>query len=406
MQHMGCNGGFTFDIPQKRANSCFMPEPVEVTSRTNWLLIAAIFVAGLFGAAQFGKLTLTLEVMQNAYPNARDWVPSLVSVVGVVGLFFGVVAGPVIARIGMARVLVISMMIGAGMSLIQATLPPMSIFALSRIVEGFSHLGLVITGPTIIAMVSTDRDRPLAMGIWAAFFGASLAITAFFLPKILNSGGLPLLFGLHGGGMIAITGCLMVMLPKTPRDIATPPSFFQAYRTLYTTSNLLLPGAGFVWYTGLYIALIAVLPLAIPLTPAQIAAIPLVSIAGTLGAGVIARIVAPHHLSTAGFVASTVLMFAIWAGFTQILVIYALFLLMGAIPTGAFAAISHFNKSTTTRAQATGGLTHFGNIGTTLGTPLMVLAFQFAGLTGITVMVLACCIGGIITIAALTRTNT
>jgi MFS family permease len=373
--------------------------------KTNWKLIAAIFVAGLFAAAQFGKLTLTLEVMQDTYSKASAWVPTLISIVGIVGLVFGVVAGPVIARVGMVRILRLSLIVGAAMSLIQAVLPPFEVFALTRIVEGFSHLGLVIAAPTLLAAASNDKDRPFAMGIWAAFFGASLAITAFFLPKILMSGGLPLLFGLHGVGMLLIAVVLTKMLPANSPEPDLTPGFIKAYRTLYTHSNLLLPGMGFVWYTGIYIALIAVLPLANPMTASQIATIPLVSIAGTIGAGVVARVIAPNYLSIAGYIASAVFMIAIWLGFNSMLVLYSLFFFMGGIPTGAFAAIAYFNKTTLDRARATGGITHLGNIGTTLGTPLMVISFQIAGLSGVTAMVILCCVAGVISIAALSKTK-
>jgi len=350
MQHMGCNARFTFDSGQKTANSCAMSAPTPLPTRTNWFLIAAIFVAGLFAAAQFGKLTLTLEVMQDTYSDARDWVPTLISIVGVIGLVFGVVAGPVIARFGMSRIFVISLLVGAVMSGLQMFLPRIEVFALSRIIEGFSHLGMVIAGPTLIVAVATDRDRPVAMGLWASFFGASLAMTAFFLPAILSIGGLPLLFGLHAAGMLAIACLLVFILPKTPSERIATPGFVSAYRTLYASANLLLPGAGFVWYTGIYIALIAVLPLALPLSQASIATIPLVSIVGTIGAGVVAKYIAPHTLSIMGFMASAVLIIAIWLGLTSMLIIYALFLLMGAIPTGAFAAIAHFNHTTADRA--------------------------------------------------------
>lgn len=401
MQHVGCNGPIPIDSPSKRANFRGMLEPV----RTNWLLIAAIFTAGLFAAAQFGKLTLTLQVMQNTYPSASAWVPSLVSIVGIVGLIFGVIAGPFIARIGLERILLMSLLVGSSMSLVQAFLPPIEIFALTRIVEGFSHLGIVISGPTLIIKASADADRPVTMGIWAAFFGASLAIMAFFLPAILTSGGVPLLFALHGVGMLAICGVLTKLLPRVAPEPVASHGVIDAYRKLYSTPNLLLPGAGFVWYTAIYIALIAVLPIALDLPTSTITIIPLVSIAGTLGAGFIAKITGPHHVSNIGFVSSALLMILIWTGMDQAIVIYALFLLMGAVPTGAFASISHFNPTTGGQASATGGVTHFGNIGTTLGTPVMVLAHQWAGLTGIMVMVLVCCLGGLVSILTLTRIN-
>ena len=375
------------------------------SSKTNWILIAAIFVAGLFAAAQFGKLTLTLAVIQNTYPDEKAWVPSLVSIVGIVGLIFGVVAGNLISRIGMSRIVLLALMVGGALSLIQSFLPPIWLFAFTRLIEGFSHLGLVIAAPTIIASVSTDADRPFAMGIWAAFFGASFAVTAFFLPTILDTGGLTLLFALHGVGMLAVAAVLWRMLPTDRPVVSLASGFMRSYRNLYSTPNLLLPGAGFVWYTATYIALLAVFPIALNLSATTIAMIPLVSIAGTIGAGVVAKSFAPHHVSIAGYIGSAVLMIAIWFGFDTATTLYALFFVMGAIPTGAFGSIAHFNSTTSERAGATGGVTHFGNIGTTFGTPLMVLAYQSAGLSGVTLMVLICCIGGVTSITLISKAN-
>ena len=399
MQHIGCNGRFAFDTGRKRANSYRM----RSAPRTNWILIAALFIAGLFMAAQFGKLTLTLELMQTTYPSASAWVPSLISIVGIVGLIFGVVAGPIIAGFGLRRAMLIGLLTGAAMSLIQAALPPISIFALTRIVEGFSHLSLVIAAPTLIAMAATEKDRPVAMGIWASFFGAGFALIAYLLPYILTTGGLPFLFALHGVGMITIAAVLWGLLPAVPPDPVEITGFFASYKTLYTTPNLALPGAGFVWYTALYIALIGVLPIALSLPTSVIAAIPLISIAGTLGAGVLAKFMPPQHVLSAGFVAAIALMSVIWSGLDGPVTLYLLFFFMGAIPTGAFASIAHFNQTTVTRAQATGGITHFGNVGTTLGTPIMVLAFQAGGMMGITLMVVLCSLGGLVSIALISQ---
>lgn len=376
---------------------------MDSQTRTNWTLFSALFVIGLLAAAQFGKLSLTLEIMRETYPHAREFVPSLVSVVGVVGLVFGVVAGGYVVRLGTGRVLLGALIIGAAMSLVQSTLPGMAVFMASRIIEGFSHLAIVVACPTLIASISSDADRPFTMGIWAAFFGLSYALTALILPALLGAGGLGFVFSAHSIAFLVVGVITALLLPKIPVSQLQVPSFAGAYRAIYTTPRLLIPGAGFVWYTALYIALIAVLPAALDLPIHVISGLPLISIFGTVSAGYIAKSIAPDRLVLIGFAITALLSVVIGVVGGNLLVLYALFLAMGIIPAGSFASLSHFNGTAIDRARATGGIAHFGNIGTTLGTPVMVLMFDATGMTGVVAMSLICCIGGILVTSGLLK---
>ncbi|MEP5762879.1 MAG: MFS transporter [Litoreibacter sp.] len=367
-------------------------------THTNWILIFALFVTGLLGAAQFGKLTLTLEAMRETYAHRHSLIPTLISIAGIVGLIFGVVAGDYVVRFGTARVLIWAMLIGGAMSFIQAFLPVFLVFSITRVIEGFSHLVIVVACPTLIASASSDADRPFAMGIWASFFGFSFALLAIILPLLLSTGGLPLLFVGHGLGFLALAFVMKRLLPDTPQVSQVSqalPSITNAYRDIYTNVRLLIPGASFIWYTALYIALIAVLPLALDLPAHVVSGLPLISIAGTVGAGYVAKFVPPARLVVAGFVATALLMGVVWGGDAPLFVLFVMFFVMGAIPAGSFASIPHFNDTLTDRARATGGVAHFGNIGTTLGMPIMVFLFDFFGITGVVMMSIICCVSGI-----------
>lgn len=191
---------------------------METSEKTNWVLIALLLVAGLFAAAQFGKLTLTLEQLQFLYPEGGYFVPVLVSIVGMVGIALGAVAGSVVAGLGLNRVVLAGLFAGGVISLAQTALPSLPVFALLRIAEGVSHLAIVVAVPTLMASLSTDADRPFVMGIWAAFFGIAMAILALLLPTVLAQGGLGLVFAGHGVGMILVGLVLWPLLPTTPRE--------------------------------------------------------------------------------------------------------------------------------------------------------------------------------------------
>lgn len=149
---------------------------------TRWPLIVLLWIVGLFAAAQFGKLSLTLSQLAEVYPGAGLAVPLLVSVVGVVGILFGPVSGGLVARIGIRRAMLGAMLLGAAMSALQALVLPLPLFMVSRVIEGASHLTIVVAAPTLMAELATGRDRPVVMGLWGTFFGVSFALVAAVVP--------------------------------------------------------------------------------------------------------------------------------------------------------------------------------------------------------------------------------
>lgn len=384
-------------VAQNKSSCTFM----QSSERTNWVLVFALLVAGLFAAAQFGKLTLTLTVLRDTYPQGGAFVPVLVSIVGIVGILFGAVAGSVVARFGVTRSLMTAMLAGGCLSLLEASLPGLWAFAGLRVLEGFSHLAIVVATPTLMASIASDRDRPLVMGIWAAFFGISMALLAAVLPFLLANGGLRSVFMAHGVGMILVGGLLYPLLPPSKPSAGAGVSYVAEHRAIYSTPNLLLPGAGFVFYTILYIALLAVLPIALALPIWAITALPLISIVGTLTGGVLAKSIAPDVLVTIGFGLTIVACGMVAAASAALWPLFVLFFVMAFIPAGSFAAIPHFNLTALDRARSTGGIAQLGNIGTTLGTPIFVLTFDLAGLQAVCVIIVTFCLFGIIATRAL-----
>lgn len=364
------------------------------TRQTDWPLVALLFLTGLFAAAQFAKFSLTLPDLRLAYAGLGDAVSVLVSLVGIVGIALGAVAGSLVARAGVRRALVTAIATGAALSVLQALMPPFWLLAGSRVLEGMSHLAIVVATPTLMASISADRDRPMVMGIWAMFFGVSFALCALAFPPLIAFGGLPLIFALHGAGFGIIA---LVLAPRLPKPTVAPvprEGFLREHHVIYSSPRLIAPGAGFVWYTFLYIALLAVLPPLMTASGWQVAGLPLVSLFGTFAGGVLARHVAPHRIAVAGFAltaGTTILLLAtgsIWAALVMMLV-------MGLVPGASFAAIPHFNAGDLDRARATGGIAQLGNVGTTLGTPVLVVTASIGGLAGVGIVTLACCGAGI-----------
>lgn len=357
---------------------------------TNWLAIGVILLAGLFSAAQFGKYTLTFEELKTYY---GIWSGFVVSCVGVIGIVFGAVGGGRVASFGLKRTLVAALFAGGVLSLMQMPMPVLSIQIGLRGLEGFSHLAVVIAAPTLMASLSNDHDRPVVMGIWASFFGVALAILAVLLPSILSFGGLPAVLLSHAIGMWIMAGAIWLTVPGDTASQRVPKSFLAEHIAIYTSPRAVIGGAGFVFYTLLYIALIAVLPEPLGLNSREVGMLPLVSLISTFGAGWIARWYAPPLITIVGFGLVIVSLLVLLASPNLPAALFV-FLTAGLIPGACFATIPFFNSTLDGRALATGSIAQLGNVGTTLGTPIFVFAIFWGGLEAVVfVAIVFCTIG-------------
>ncbi|MDT0683770.1 MFS transporter [Roseicyclus sp. F158] len=352
---------------------------------TRWGLVLALFLTGLLAAGQFAKVALTIDAAHEVWPGAGRGVAIAISVVGIVGILFGVMAGGLVARIGARRALVGAMAFGGAVSLLQAMLPPFALFLSSRALEGASHLVIVVAAPTLMAAAASEGMRPVVMGIWGTFFGVGFALTATIVPGLIGAGGLPLLFALHGAGLLAMAAILWPLLPRSGRGAPVSLIDYVAqHRLTYSDPRRRAPAFGFVCYTASYISLVTFL--APRIGDAATAVLPLVSLVGTLSAGVMCRRVSPARVATIGYGASAAALVVLLAvpEEARFAVAVVQFICLGLVPGASFADIAALNAAGPDRARATGAIAQFGNIGTTLGPPLFSLfAASIGGICGL-----------------------
>lgn len=365
--------------------------------RTRWGLVAVLFCVGLLAAMQFIKVSLTLEDLAAHYGRPLETVSFLVSLVSLMGILFGVVAGAIVARLGTRVVILWALVAGAVLSVLQVALPPFWAMIGLRALEGASHLALVVAVPPVMASVATDRDRPIVMALWAMFFGVAFSLAALVFPTLLAAGGMPLLFGLHGAGLLALAAVLFALLPPgepAPRPI----TYFAAHREIYTSPPIRAPGLIFVFYTLMFLAAVTFVPEALG-RPELAGILPLVSLGGTLFAGVVGRYLAPDRVMILGYIclaAGAVPLF--WGGVWSS---YLMFIGMGLVPGACFAAIPFWNPTAADRALSTGAIAQMGNVGTGVGTPLFAVVLGLAGVAGLIWVLLLLSLAGLAMVLAL-----
>jgi MFS transporter, DHA1 family, inner membrane transport protein len=363
-------------------------------------LVLLLWCAGLGAAAQFGKISILYDSLRATYGGQGEVALGLVvSIVGMVGLIFGTTAGLLVARIGPRRAIVAALAAGAAMSALQALMPAYPLMLASRVIEGASHLAIVVVGPTMIASLAPENRRPLAMTLWSSFFGVTYTVLALIGPYASPTG----LFLGHAACMAALAAVLALALPPDPRSAPAPMgNLLQQHADIYSSPRLAAPAMGFCCYTFLYVAVLTLLP---PETPpsqrALIAAgMPLMSIAVSLTLGVwLLRQISAVRLVQLGYAAAIPGALVLWTVWGQGAgMVAGGFLLSGAlgiVQGASFASIPELNATPDDRARAAGAVAQLGNLGTTTGTPVLAALLAGTGAAGLALSAIALCLIGI-----------
>lgn len=371
--------------------------------KTSFPLIFALWGAGLGAAAQYGKVSVIFDLLPAAYPGAGSAIGFIVSLVGFVGILFGVAAGLLVARIRYRRALLGALWAGAAVSLFQSFLPPLPWMLLARVIEGASHLAIVVAAPTLIAQLSAPKDRGLTLTLWGTFFGVAFAVLAWVGRPLALSMGLPALFAAHGIYMAGFALYLSARLRALPiEDVQPPFSLTQILRdhaTIYRSPRISAPAAGWLFYTFSFVSILTVLP---PYLDAShrtliMGSMPLTSIAVSMTIGVfLLRVISPVRVVELGFALSALCMVWLWAVPGAPLGCLALAAAMGLIQGASFAAVPDLNAVPATQAQANGAMAQMGNIGNTIGTPIMAAALAGVGYVALPVLAGIAFIAGLV----------
>lgn len=360
-------------------------------------IIFILWLSGLVAAAQYAKVGLVLPELGTMYPTAETSLGFLVSSISFVGALLGLFAGVMAAKIGLRKLLLVGLVLGSVVSLLQSMGLPIWLLLASRVVEGFSHLAIVVAAPTLIALNSSKRARAAAMTLWSSFFGVSFALTGWFGLPLVAIHGVNTLFFTHGALMVAVTLLAVLVLPvhkESGGDVvvseAMLSTIIRRHRDAWSSPFISAPAAGWLFYTLTFVALLAVLPGMMP--PADrgftVTILPLASLLSSMTLGMLLL----QRLS-AVFVVKIGLVAAICSAITfaflpdAIWPPIALFAALGLVQGATFASVPQLNPSSNHQALANGAVAQAGNLGNALGTPFLLMLQGIGGLNAVITMV-------------------
>lgn len=352
------------------------------------ILVLILWLAGLGAAAQFAKFAVPFAFVRAQYPAAGAEIGWLLTLLSALGAVLGMTAGVLVGRVGLGKTVVLALIIGGVVSLWQSTLPPLTTMLASRLIEGISHLMIVVAAPTLIAQIASDRYRGLCMTLWSTFFGVSFALVAWVGLPYVSAGGLGDLVMVHGVYMLLVAVILIPAL--TTRETADPEEFpplsfatvIKQHITAYRSLNMAAPAIGWLFYTLTFVSLLAVLPDLLPTNNRAIILgfMPIVSIVVSL---VVVSVLLVRYsavrIITGGFLLSAAVVLMSFIGLPLPYVCIALFAALGLVQGASFAAVPELNSTGETRALANGAMAQMGNIGNLTGTPILLMVLAVAG---------------------------
>jgi MFS family permease len=308
-----------------------------------------------------------------------------------IGVILGAFSGAIAGRIGPSTLLISGLLLGGAMSLFQATGLGFYVMLLTRVVEGLSHLAIVVAAPTLIAQITHGRARNAAMVLWSTFFGVAFALNAWAGLPMVARFGLTGSFLIHGLLMLLIAGIIYACRIRVDFEQSGSVGFgisewvnshVKAYRSPFISA----PAIGWFFYTLTFVSLLAILPGRLPVhLSATIAGLmPLAGIVlSWLAVPLLLSVMSCVAVVSLGFALGIAILCAAFMGLPLAAVCVALFAVLGLVQGGSFAAVPELNETPEAQALSYGAMAQMGNAGNLLGTPILLAVLWRGGDAGV-----------------------
>lgn len=356
--------------------------------------VLLLWIAGLGAATQFAKIAVPFIEVAQHYPENAASIGWLLSIISLMGAVLGALSGALAGWIGPSRLLIWGLVLGGIISLFQATLPAFPSMLASRLIEGVSHLAIVVAAPTLIAQITKGRARNAAMVLWSSFFGVAFALNAWIGLAIVERFGLPPYFLLHGTLMllIALSIWLCRIQVETGHAGLGWSAVFEVHKQTYRSPFVSAPAIGWFFYTLTFVSLLAILPGRLPeeISATVAGLMPLAGIVlSWLIVPFLLNVISSVAVINLGFVLGIVAIVAGFLGLSLPVVCVALFAVLGLVQGGSFAAVPQLNETADSQALSYGAMAQMGNAGNLLGTPVLLAVLWRTGEAGMLIAVVA-----------------
>ena len=148
----------------------------STSSGYGWVVLAVTFLAGFTAPANMAKVTALAPVIMQTFgftPDILGWVIALFYVLGFVMAF---PTTSLINKLGIRNVVMLAIACAALGSIMGAVSQDVSIFMVSRVLEGAGMGVMGVAGASAIAPWFAPEKRGLPLGIWAMWVALAMCI--------------------------------------------------------------------------------------------------------------------------------------------------------------------------------------------------------------------------------------
>lgn len=175
-------GPLTFVYP-------FQVSTSKENTATNWVAIWALFLSGCTLAAHVGKIPAALPLLVQEFDLTLAQTGNLVSIYALLIAFGALLIGILVARIGYVPFAIAGLSFCMLGSFSGAFVTSVTGLMLSRVIEGLGWIVGVVALPTLLSALAAPKDRPVVMGMWAAFMPVGTCTMLFLAPLLQAIGG-------------------------------------------------------------------------------------------------------------------------------------------------------------------------------------------------------------------------
>jgi predicted MFS family arabinose efflux permease len=159
-----------------------------MVSTTRWPLVFALIFAGVVGAFQIGKAPIAVPLLREDLGLSLTFAAWVVGIYAVVGAVVGLPMGLWIKYFGVRRAIVVGLLMIGLASCAGASARSGTMLLVTRVVEGFGFIMVVIAAPSLLRAVTSSKDRDLVFGLWTVYYSAGTVIVMLAGPWLATMG--------------------------------------------------------------------------------------------------------------------------------------------------------------------------------------------------------------------------
>lgn len=143
-----------------------------------WGKIAWLYALGVLAAAQLGKMSALAPLITIELAMGLTLAGLLISLLEIGGASLGFIAGQVVDRIGVRRILLTGIGLFALAGLGESLAHSVAVLMGMRMLEGLSYLCVVVAAPLLIFRTAPLDKQGVALALWSGFVPVGFALGA------------------------------------------------------------------------------------------------------------------------------------------------------------------------------------------------------------------------------------